>query len=105
MNKKLATELPTQVTEVNYTSLYYFIAGCVTFIISFFKLVDSYFKYKKTEKETFIINVVNAAMSTSMNSFKNEVKEEIKDLKDQREDDRKYFDNKFEKVFMEIRKS
>jgi len=63
-------------------------------VIGFWKLVDKYFEDKKTSKKEFIAEVVKAAMQSELT----QIKIDIGKLNDHRESDRKYFDEKFDRV-------
>lgn len=66
----------------------------LSFVILVWKFIDKYFEDKKTQKKEFIAEVVRACIQSELT----EVKDNIKELKTFRENDRKYFDDKFDKV-------
>ena len=73
--------------------------GLLAGVIAFWKFVDKYFEDKKTQKKEFIAEVVKACIQSEMSTFKDDIRE----LKDFRENDRKYFDEKFDKIMNQRR--
>jgi len=61
--------------ELDMTKIIEWFVGSVTFLIGFFKIVDSYFAHKKRDKQEFIERVVRATMDSCLADIKSELHE------------------------------
>lgn len=99
MNNTVVTPTPNPY-DFDPTKVIEFIAGAIAFVTAFWKLVDAYFKSKRSEKEEFIKSVVAAAMDSSLSS----IKQDVHELKQFRERDMKHFNDTVIQIYAEVRK-
>jgi hypothetical protein len=104
-------ETMTSPTPTDWTGLGVIWAITSGIVAIAYKWINSYFANKKTEKETFIRNVVQGvidiALSAKLKAVDDRMVEmngKINTLFDYREQDRNHIDGKFETMLREIRK-
>ncbi len=65
---------PTQ-EAIDLTKIIEFMVGAVTFIVAFWKYIDSHFAAQKRDKQEFIVSVVKATMDSCLAEFKSDFHE------------------------------
>lgn len=81
---------------VDLTKIIEWMIGAVTFILSFWKVIDAYFAAKKRDKQEFIVNVVKATMEVSLADLKKDISEIRGDVK--------HFNDTVIKIYTDIQK-
>lgn len=113
MTKKMA--LPTPNPEFDINKIIEILIGVIGSLICILGFMGKHFKdkalardaallAKKTESEEFIEKVAIACVKATLDSVLGDVKEDIKILFKYRDEDRKHYDDRFDKVITAIKK-
>lgn len=100
MNNKLAVIPPNNVPDFDLTKVFGYLIASITVLWTWGKLVDSYFKSKKENKQQFIEDVVKSTISSVMGDFKSEF-HEFKKITEGKMDE---FNSTVRDIYKEVRK-